>query len=510
MRKITTSILTTSLMLLTGIYAGCEKDSSASKKVPKETTKLIRAVADDETDWTWFVGTDGTKDTTSIELTTYFMKGIPSAVKHFQYFIDTDNNPNTGFSFGEDSWRISGADILIEDGDLYKSESPTEWKWSYLRSISYEKKKIEGLDQIQFDIDKSLLSLDSNIINVTIEPFDANWDSTYSTISMQAVTLVEDATHEDSDKDGFSNQEENIYGSDPLDQTSYPAIHVIDDNTKQTTLSKYDVTLDPKNTHDDTGLTYYPWTQGVSQLDHGFYVTTLNQREDSKDTYTIINILDHEGRSVGNAHLDYASHGQDLSVEKVSKNIYYLYSRSQDGHGIVQWKLDTSNINFTTPSYTDKELDIELSDEIEIDASIDYMTSSLNESKDKFISVGYIDSNNVKFHITDKETLSDLKSFTFNIDFADNGEYNQGIAMKGDQIYFLRGGSNNKEKRLFVFSAISGKLIHSYHFNFQKIEGLKRSEPEGIVIKNGSLFVCYNAQDAKSTRRIRLYKIIDL
>ena len=191
MKKMKTTVLLSSLLTVTALLTGCGTSSLDEVKRAKDTTKLIRGTADDTTDWTWFVGTDGTQSTNKVSLTTYFMHGVPSEVKHFQYFLDTDNDANTGFSFGEDSWRITGADILVEDGDVYTSQSKTEWKWSYVgRVANYTRRKAEGLEKINFIANKVLLGIKSDIINVTIEPFDENWDSTYSTISTQAVTLV--------------------------------------------------------------------------------------------------------------------------------------------------------------------------------------------------------------------------------------------------------------------------------------------------------------------------------
>ncbi len=179
-----------SLSLLTG--CGGTVNSDASLNQPRDTTKLIRAVAEDETDWTWFVGTDGLHSGSNLTLDVYFMNNIPAEVEHFQYFLDTDNNAATGFSFGEDSWRISGADYLIEDGKLYKSTSNNEWSWSEVGDFDTYTKTVEG-DTAHIHIESNSRDIASIVtadtLNITIEPFDANWGSTYSTISTQAVPL---------------------------------------------------------------------------------------------------------------------------------------------------------------------------------------------------------------------------------------------------------------------------------------------------------------------------------
>jgi hypothetical protein len=193
MTKTTSPLILGSILTATLLLSGCGSEATTSLKAPKDTTKLIRAAADDHSDWTWFVGTDGTQTANNATFTSYYMQGIPTEVKHFQYFLDTDNNAATGFSFGKDSWRISGADILVEDGAVYKSQSKTEWKWTYVGELdSYNRTKVDGIEQINFASNKSLLGITSDTVNVTIEPFDTNWGSTYSTISTQAVTLIND------------------------------------------------------------------------------------------------------------------------------------------------------------------------------------------------------------------------------------------------------------------------------------------------------------------------------
>jgi len=192
MKLATVTLLAGSFITATLLFSGCGTESATTlKKTPTDTTKVIRGIADNDTDWTWFVGTDATLSPTTATFTSYYMQGIPAEVKHFQYFLDTDNNATTGFSFGEDSWRISGADILVEDGAVYKSLSTTQWKWQYIGKLDhYDRSKVDGIEQINFSGSKELLNITAKTVNVTIEPFDAPWRSTYSTISTQAVHLV--------------------------------------------------------------------------------------------------------------------------------------------------------------------------------------------------------------------------------------------------------------------------------------------------------------------------------
>jgi hypothetical protein len=190
-----------SVFIMIVSLSGCGESVEKPILQPTDTTKLVRAAADNETDWTWFVGTEASfkkvagKKTLTVESS--FYKGIPKEVEHFQFFIDSDNDATTGFSFGKDSWRISGADFLVEDGDLYRSESKSEWLWSYVGAFSsYQKREVEdGIMKIKYSSSDSIITdmLDkANIpthLNITIEPFDQVWGSTYSTISTDHVKL---------------------------------------------------------------------------------------------------------------------------------------------------------------------------------------------------------------------------------------------------------------------------------------------------------------------------------
>ncbi len=184
------------LFLTLVMFSGCGKEDIDQSldvvKSPQNTTKYIKALAEDEQDWTWFVGTDGSRSGDSVAFDVYFMKNIPQEVQHFQYFLDVDNDANTGFSFGRDSWRISGADYLVEDGELYKSTSKTEWSWEHIGNFETYNRRVEGgVAHIEISTHKQdiIALFTASTVNITIEPFDENWGSTYSTISTDHVKL---------------------------------------------------------------------------------------------------------------------------------------------------------------------------------------------------------------------------------------------------------------------------------------------------------------------------------
>ena len=207
MKHITLELFAGSLLLSTLLFSGCGgtvvKEDSLNTHTPHNLQKALRTTSDKETDWTWYVHTQAqftiiSKSDTIFELAlkSTFSQGIPDEVEHLQYFVDSDNDANTGFSYGQDSWEISGADYLIEDGDLYKSLSDSEWKWEYIGTFShYTRTKIdEQKSIISMSSDDQLITsiIDENKlnqINISIEPFNENWAGTYSTISTQNVPL---------------------------------------------------------------------------------------------------------------------------------------------------------------------------------------------------------------------------------------------------------------------------------------------------------------------------------
>ncbi len=190
--KVTSGLLLLSSLFLVGCGGSVSRENSAPQA--HNTIKHSKTTGgSQESDWTWYVDTQASFETlnagSTFKITTNFAQAVPAEVKHFQYFIDIDGKEATGFSYGQDSWRISGADYLVEDGELYKSRSHSQWKWQHIGSFehfSYSNQK-----RIIFSSSNQLITslMNKSSINITIEPFDANWESTYSTISTQSVLV---------------------------------------------------------------------------------------------------------------------------------------------------------------------------------------------------------------------------------------------------------------------------------------------------------------------------------
>jgi hypothetical protein len=174
-------------MLLLG---GCGSDISSQNEdyLPHQSLKSNRIV-NLETDWTWFVDMKrDTSDTNLSKLTlrTLFYEGLPQEVGHLQFFLDTDNNDSTGFS-GENGWVIKGADYLIEDGKLFRAKSTNQWQWDYIGTFSRYQKREQTDKTAEIVIESnnpkiSKLFQTENKIDVSIEPYNADWQGIYDTI----------------------------------------------------------------------------------------------------------------------------------------------------------------------------------------------------------------------------------------------------------------------------------------------------------------------------------------
>ncbi len=95
------------------------------------------------------------------------MHGDFNKYKHFGFFIDTDNNPNTGYS----NWKIKGADFYLQENGLYRYPKGAKgWKWNKVnsnRSITHTTTVMKG--KISLDL------LQANTIKYNAFVSDANW-----------------------------------------------------------------------------------------------------------------------------------------------------------------------------------------------------------------------------------------------------------------------------------------------------------------------------------------------
>ena len=193
--KLSSALLLSSLFLV-----GCGETVVIDDTAPQahQTIKQTKFQGTlENTEWTSYVDITASLDTNTsatdtFTLTTNFTKAVPAQVNHFQYFVDVDGLESTGFTYGEDSWRISGADYLIEDGDLYQSMSSTQWAWKYIGS--FENIAYTNYNKIVFtstnpEITAMINKNYAGSIHVSMEVFNADWSSSYDTISTRAVII---------------------------------------------------------------------------------------------------------------------------------------------------------------------------------------------------------------------------------------------------------------------------------------------------------------------------------
>jgi hypothetical protein len=276
--------------------------------------------------------------------------------------------------------------------------------------------------------------------------------------------------------------------------------------------------------HNNYGIKTSFWAQAIAYID-GYYLMSKNVYEKdiktgkNEEKYLLFNLFDKYGVSIGNVQVDYGSHGQDLSIEKIDKNRYYIYTRSLSGKGIVRFILDLSNIGFKDIAYNDQKLDIVFDKEIQFSSDIAYLTPALNEEKTEFVGVGYDknDKDSLVVQILDKESEESKKIFKFSIAKEPNGYYNQGIAMKNGKIFVLRGHWDNKKdsehfiKKLYVLDDQSANVIAIYSIILENYDKYYRTEPEGLVIIDNILYGVFIIKKDKALEgNIELFKLLDL
>ena len=93
---------------------------------------------------------------------------------HIQVYLDTDNNPATGFQFDGSIWtQDSGADYLIEDETLYQAtRNNSTWKWKTIESVFIER----AAQSIKISVPVSSLSGLCKDYNIGVIGLNNNWD----------------------------------------------------------------------------------------------------------------------------------------------------------------------------------------------------------------------------------------------------------------------------------------------------------------------------------------------
>jgi hypothetical protein len=94
--------------------------------------------------------------------------------EHYQFFLNTDNNENTGFRFDGEAWDKAGTDYIVEDGHLFKSTSnDSNWNWNEnVGAVVYHN---DGAT-VSVTIKQSLLTNLQPLIKVGLMERDSQWN----------------------------------------------------------------------------------------------------------------------------------------------------------------------------------------------------------------------------------------------------------------------------------------------------------------------------------------------
>ena len=94
--------------------------------------------------------------------------------RHYQFFLNVDDNAETGFRFNDEAWDKAGTDYIVEDGHLFKSTAnDTSWSWNQnVGQVAYHKTG----SSVSVTIKKSLLHGLKPVVRIGLMARNANWD----------------------------------------------------------------------------------------------------------------------------------------------------------------------------------------------------------------------------------------------------------------------------------------------------------------------------------------------
>jgi surface protein len=94
--------------------------------------------------------------------------------RHYQFFLNTDNDAATGFRFDGEAWDKAGTDYIVEDGHLFKSTAnDSSWSWNEnVGSVEYHK----TASSVSVTIKKSLLQGLKPVVRIGLMKRNADWD----------------------------------------------------------------------------------------------------------------------------------------------------------------------------------------------------------------------------------------------------------------------------------------------------------------------------------------------
>jgi|GEM_PF-1769468 len=111
----------------------------------------------------------------STNTTLYIRLEQTKRTEHIQIYIDSDNNPSTGYK--ESEWSASGMDFLAEDGTLYRYTGVGDWGWDETGSV-YRVRESGNKEILEVAIPKTKLTSLAKKIKIGVETNNKNWDDT--------------------------------------------------------------------------------------------------------------------------------------------------------------------------------------------------------------------------------------------------------------------------------------------------------------------------------------------
>jgi hypothetical protein len=133
-----------------------------------------------------------------LTLEAYVPAGVSDNTKHYQFFLDLDLNPATGYtsSVQNDYFSLKGVDFMIEDGSVYRALSTSEWKWEKVDEYDFAVVKMTTGEYVIQNCGSlaafgSLLDIDTaESINMAMEPLDTDWNDIDNFVRTQNVSIL--------------------------------------------------------------------------------------------------------------------------------------------------------------------------------------------------------------------------------------------------------------------------------------------------------------------------------
>ena len=209
MKKTVLNIFTGSIILSSTLFIGCTSGDRADDAVQPHDVKEFRT-SSEATPWSDSITISGEVANGADYLSINMTGTAPTLtdMAHLQVYVDIDNNKATGYSNGPIvyegvTYNIIGADYMIEDDQLFKSTSTTNWEWQLVSSTEYnilDADLGDGTTEYnrKFKIDLNLaVGFNNSDVNIAIEPVDVNWVDTNNFIPTHTISVDTDINKPD-------------------------------------------------------------------------------------------------------------------------------------------------------------------------------------------------------------------------------------------------------------------------------------------------------------------------